>query len=52
MPFVAIKGSFHLCGKSAARNPTGFQPDGDSMQFKPDRPSLLDRLGAPPTPIG
>ena len=44
MPFVTIKGSFHLCGQSAAGNPTGFQPDGDSMQFKPDEPQLLDRL--------
>ena len=44
MPFVTIKGSFHLCGQSAAGNPTGFQPDGDSMQFKPDQPKLLDRL--------
>ena len=44
MPFVTIKGSFHLCGQSAAGNPTGFQPDGDSMQFKPDKPKLLDRL--------
>ena len=37
MPFVTIKGSFHLCGQSAKGNPTGFQPDGDSMQFKPRR---------------
>jgi endonuclease YncB( thermonuclease family) len=44
MPFVTIEGSFHLCGQSAAGNPTGFQPDGDSMQFKPDDVSLLDRL--------
>ena len=44
MPFVTVKGSFHLCGQSAAGNPTGFQPDGDSMQFKPDKPKLLDRL--------
>jgi endonuclease YncB( thermonuclease family) len=44
MPFLVIRGSFHLCGKSAAGNPTGFQPDGDSMQFKPHTPSLLDRL--------
>jgi hypothetical protein len=44
MPFLIIKGSFHLCGRSPKGNPTGFQPDGDSMQFKPDDPSLLDRL--------
>lgn len=44
MPFLIIKGSFHLVGKSPRGNPTGFQPDGDSMQFKPDNPRLLDRL--------
>jgi hypothetical protein len=44
MTFVTIKGSFHFCGESTAGNPTRFQPDGDSMQFKPDRPSPLDRL--------
>jgi endonuclease YncB( thermonuclease family) len=44
MPFVTIKGSIHLCGQSAKGNPTGFQPDGDSTQFKPDDASLLDRL--------
>ena len=36
MPFVVIKGSFHLVGKSSQGNPTGFEPDGDSMQFKPE----------------
>jgi hypothetical protein len=44
MPFLTIKDSFHLCGQSAKEHPTGFQPDGDSMQFKPDDASLLDRL--------
>ena len=44
MPFTIIKGSFHLCGQSSKGNPTGFQPDGDSMQFKPDKPALLDQL--------
>jgi hypothetical protein len=44
MPFLIIKGSFHLVGESPRGNPTGFQPDGDSMQFKPDNPALLDQL--------
>jgi len=44
MPFLIIKGSFHLTGKTPQGNPSGFQPDGDSMQFKPDNPTLLDRL--------
>lgn len=44
MPFVLIQGTFHLCGQSRQGHPTGFQPDGDSMQFKPHDPDLLDRL--------
>jgi hypothetical protein len=44
MPFLIIKGSFHLVGKSRQGNPSGFQPDGDSMQFQPDKPTLLDQL--------
>ena len=44
MPFFIIKGSFHLVGKTNKGNPSGFEPDGDSMQFKPDDPSLLKRL--------
>lgn len=44
MPFLIIRGSFHLCGKSPKGNATGFQPDGDSMQFAPDDKALLDRL--------
>jgi hypothetical protein len=43
MPFVVITGTYHLCGTRAGK-PSGFQPDGDSMQFKPNDPSLLDRL--------
>lgn len=43
MPFVLIKGSYHLVGTRGA-SPSGFQPDGDSMQFKPKKPGLLDRL--------
>jgi hypothetical protein len=44
MPFVTIKGRFTFCGQSANGNPTGFQPDGDWMQFKPDDALLLHRL--------
>jgi hypothetical protein len=44
MPFFVIRGSFHLVGQTAKGAASGFQPDGDSMQFKPDDPSLLDRL--------
>jgi hypothetical protein len=44
MPFLIIRGSFHLIGKTAQGNPSGFQPDGDSMQFKPDNAALLNRL--------
>jgi endonuclease YncB( thermonuclease family) len=44
MPFTVIKGTYHLCGKSKAGVATGFQPDGDSMQFKPNNAALLDQL--------
>jgi endonuclease YncB( thermonuclease family) len=41
---LVIRGSFHLVGKTPQGNPSGFQPDGDSIQFKPDKPRLLDEL--------
>src|SRR5947208_2214228 len=44
MPFLVIRGSFHLVGQRANGTASGFQPDGDSMQFKPDKPKLLDQL--------
>jgi hypothetical protein len=44
MPFILIQGTFHLVGQTQAGNPTGFEPDGDSIQFKPANPQLLDRL--------
>jgi endonuclease YncB( thermonuclease family) len=44
MPFILIQGTFHLVGQTQAGNPTGFEPDGDSIQFKPASPQLLDRL--------
>ena len=43
MPFIVIKGTYRLCGGSPS-HPTGFEPDGDSMEFRPDDPDLLDRL--------
>jgi hypothetical protein len=44
MPFIVISGTFHLVGRTRAGNPSGFEPDGDSIQFKPADPTLLDRL--------
>ena len=44
MPFTLIKGTFHLVNKSSNGRQTGFQPDGDSLHFKPANPLLLDRL--------
>ena len=44
MPFTVIKGRFHVLGQSPAGNPTGFEPDGDSIQFAPSNPALLKRL--------
>jgi hypothetical protein len=39
MPFTAIAGTFHV---------RGYQPDGDSIRFRPRDPSLLQRLAGPP----
>jgi endonuclease YncB( thermonuclease family) len=50
MPFILIQGTFHLVGRTQAGNPTGFQPDGDSVQFRPATPALLDRLDQPGRP--
>jgi hypothetical protein len=44
MPFYVIKGSFHLVGQTAQGRPSGFQPDGDSIQFRPEDTTLLDKL--------
>lgn len=57
MPFLVIQGTFHLTGRNVNGNPTGFQPDGDSIHFKPQVPSRLDELEQPghpyrPTRIG
>src|SRR3954468_20217223 len=44
MPFTLIQGTFHLVGRTRAGKDSGFEPDGVSMQFKPDDAKLLDRL--------
>ncbi len=44
MPFTLVRGSFHLTNLNSAGKPIGFEPDGDSIQFKPDNPELLKRL--------
>lgn len=44
MPFIVIKGTYHLVNRTAAGVPSGFEPDGDSIHFKPAAPALLDRL--------
>ena len=44
MPFVLIQGTFHLVNRTSAGVETGFEPDGDSIQFKPKKRTLLDRL--------
>jgi hypothetical protein len=51
MPFILIHGTFHLVGRTQAGNPTGFEPDGDSVQFKPVNPTLLDQLDQPGRPV-
>jgi endonuclease YncB( thermonuclease family) len=44
MPYKVIKGTFHLTGLSKNGNPTSYQPDGDSIHFKPTNPAHLDDL--------
>jgi hypothetical protein len=44
MPFTLVKGTFHLVDKTKAGRLVGFAPDGDSLAFAPQKPSLLDRL--------
>jgi endonuclease YncB( thermonuclease family) len=44
MPFLVIEGTYHLVGRTTGGNASGFEPDGDSMQFKPKHPALLDKL--------
>jgi endonuclease YncB( thermonuclease family) len=44
MPFTLIQGTYHLVNRTSSGNETGFEPDGDSIHFKPANRSLLDRL--------
>jgi hypothetical protein len=44
VPFFVITGSFHLVGRTSTGAESGFEPDGDSMQFRPANPALLDLL--------
>ena len=44
MPFIAIPGTFHLVNKTVAGTPSGFEPDGDSIHFRPSNPAQLARL--------
>ncbi len=44
MPFLVIPGSFRVVGRGQNGQPTGFQPDGDSIQFRPAQAELLDKL--------
>jgi hypothetical protein len=44
MPYKLIKGTFHLTGLSQSGSPTSFQPDGDSLQFRPTNLAHLDDL--------
>ena len=48
MPFICIQGTYHLVGKTKTGKATGFEPDGDSIHFKPNHPKLLDRLTRQP----
>jgi hypothetical protein len=43
MPFVLMTGAFRVIGQSRGKA-SGFEPDGDSVQFLPDTPDLLKRL--------
>src|SRR6266705_1853539 len=43
MPFTCIHGTYRLVGKRNG-HPSGFSPDGDSIQFHPDKSSLLNQL--------
>lgn len=43
MPFILIQGTFHLVNLTNGKA-TGFEPDGDSIHFKPSDRSLLDQL--------
>jgi endonuclease YncB( thermonuclease family) len=51
MPFTVIVGRFRVVGQTQAGKLSGFEPDGDSVQFLPDNPALLDRLPVLERPV-
>ena len=51
MPFTVIAGTFRVVGQTRAGNPSGLEPDGDSIQFRPTDPDLLDRLPILESPV-
>jgi endonuclease YncB( thermonuclease family) len=51
MPFFVIQGTFRLLDRTKTGNLTGFEPDGDSMQFKAKNPAVLDRLTRVSLPV-
>jgi endonuclease YncB( thermonuclease family) len=44
MPYLVIRGTFHVLSRTAGGTVSGFEPDGDSVQFKPSDAALLQRL--------
>jgi endonuclease YncB( thermonuclease family) len=44
MPFTVICGTYHLVNRNVRGRETGFEPDGDSIHFRPTRAELLARL--------
>ncbi len=45
MPFILIQGTYHLVNRNPKTGKeSGFEPDGDSIHFKPANPDLLNRL--------
>jgi endonuclease YncB( thermonuclease family) len=51
MPFTLITGTYHLVNRTGAGSEGGFEPDGDSLQFRPANPALLGRLDQPGKPF-
>jgi len=51
MPITVIAGTFQVVGQTRTGNPSGFEPDGDSIQFRPTDPDLLDRLPILDSPV-
>lgn len=51
MPLTIIAGTFRVVGQIRAGNPSGFEPDGDSVQFRLTDAGLLDRLAVLDRPV-